>query len=305
MMTNYQNLQAVMDKKIPEKVPHFELDFQIFKEAVGVELPSFDGYENSTKAKKDYFIEQYLDVWELVLEKYNWAAFPTFTDALPLARKRFDKKYMTYTFNGEGTFWMMPSNDMVDFVVDLYENPDDVHVRAREKCRVSIELAKKQADLGAEFLCINSDYGFNAGPFISPTMFAEFVTPYLAEVVQGIHDLGLKAILHSDGDLRKILDQLVSTGIDGYQSIDPQGNMDIKEVKREYGDKLILMGNVMSSALQGENEDYIRESVRYAMQNGAPGGSYIFSTSNCVFNGMPVSNYHIMLDEYEKFAYMK
>jgi uroporphyrinogen decarboxylase len=43
--------------------------------------------------------------------------------------------------------------------------------------------------------------------------------------------------------------------------------------------------------------------VRYAMTHGKPGGRYIFSTSNCIFKGMPLESYHIMLDEYEKLAW--
>lgn len=301
-MTNYQNLQAVFDGKIPKKIPHFELDFQIFKESINETPPDLSGYHLQNNAGKELLIERHLDVWEKIIDKYNWSAIPVFDDAIPLARKRFDKKCMVFTFNGQGTFWMMPSSEMMDFVIDLYENPEEISSQAKIKCKQSIELAKKQADLGAEFICINSDYGFNSGPFISPQMFSEFVTPYLTEIVSEIHKLGLKAILHSDGDLRKILDQLVSTGIDGYQSIDPQGNMDIKQVKAQYGDKLILMGNVMSSALQDSDEETIRESVRYAINNGSPNGNYIFSTSNCIFSGMPINNYHIMLDEYEKLC---
>lgn len=79
--------------------------------------------------------------------------------------------------------------------------------------------------------------------------------------------------------------------------------MDIAQVKAQYGDKLILMGNVMSSALQDTDPDQIRQCVQYAMENGMPGGKYIFSTSNCIFAGMPPESYHIMLAEYEKLAY--
>ena len=129
----------------------------------------------------------------------------------------------------------------------------------------SIALAKRQVDQGVDFICINSDYGYNQGPFISPKMFAEFVTPYLTEIVDAIHQLGVKAILHSDGDLRLILDQLVSTGLDGYQSIDPQGFMDIAEVKRQYGHQLVLMGNVQTSLLQEVDDVLIRQfgALRY------------------------------------------
>ena len=300
-MTEKERLQCVLDGKIPDKVPHFELDFQLFPEVFGVSMPDIfqSGPENAEK-----YYSQYLDNWELVLDRYHWAAMPVmYDDMIPAAKRRLGDRALIFCYNGEGTFWMPPGNQIMQFAVDLYENPEDLHRRAKQKCRDSIERAKRQADMGADFICINSDYGFNEGPFISPKMFAEFVTPYLTEIVGAIHDLGLKVILHSDGDLRLILEQLVSTGIDGYQSIDPQGHMDIARVKMEYGNRLILMGNVMSSALQDSEPELIRQSVRYAMEHGMPGGRYIFSTSNCIFAGMPPENYEIMLAEYERLAY--
>ena len=300
-MTEKERLLCVLNGKIPDKVPHFELDFQLFKEAFQYDMPAI--YKAGPEmAEKEG--EKFLDGWELVLEKYHWAAIPINCDYLiSKAKKRFGDRALIYCFNGEGTFWMPPGNEIMNFAVDLYENPEELHRRAEKKCLDAIELAKWQTDQGADFICVNSDYGFNEGPFISPDMFSEFVTPYLARVVEAIHDLGLKAILHSDGDLRLILDQLVSTGIDGYQSIDPQGHMDIAEVKRQYGRELILMGNVRSAALQDSDPKIIRESVDYAISSGKPGGKYIFSTSNCIFAGMPLENYHIMLEEYERMAY--
>ena len=300
-MTEKERLQCVLDGQTPDKVPHFELDFQLWDEVFGINMQNIYkcGKEDAEKFK-----EKYLHCWELVLDKYHWAAVPINCDYLIAeAKERFGSRAMVFCYNGNGTFWMPPGDEILQFSVDLYENPEKLHEQAKIKCRESIELAKMQADMGADFICINSDYGFNEGPFISPQMFSEFVTPYLAEVVAAIHDLGLKAILHSDGDLRKILDQLVSTGIDGYQSVDPQGHMDIAQVKREYGDRLIMMGNVRSAALQDSSPELIKESVEYAITNGKPGGRYIFSTSNCIFAGMPPENYQIMLDEYEKLAY--
>ena len=300
-MTEKERVLAVLEGKIPDKVPHFELDFQLFQEAFGVDMPYTYG---RGPEEADEIRDVFLEGWERVLERYHWAAIPVNCNYLIAdAKRRFGDRAAVFCYNGDGTFWMPSGDKIMDFVIDLYENPEDLHQQAKKKCRDAIELAKMQADAGTDFICLNSDFGFNDGPFISPTMFAEFVTPYLTEIVGAIHDLGLKAILHSDGDLRKILDQLVSSGIDGYQSVDPQGHMDIAEVKKQYGDRLILMGNVKSAALQDSDPETIRESVRYAIENGKPGGKYIFSTSNCIFAGMPLENYHIMLDEYEKLAY--
>lgn len=264
-MTEKERVLAVLEGKIPDKVPHFELDFQLFQEAFGVDMPYTYG---RGPEEADEIRDVFLEGWERVMEKYHWAAIPVNCNYLIAdAKRRFGDRAAVFCYNGDGTFWMPSGDKIMDFVIDLYEHPEDLHQQAKKKCRDAIELAKMQADAGTDFICLNSDFGFNDGPFISPTMFAEFVTPYLTEIVGAIHDLGLKAILHSDGD------------------------------------RLILMGNVKSAALQDSDPETIRESVRYAIENGKPGGKYIFSTSNCIFAGMPLENYHIMLDEYEKLAY--
>lgn len=310
-MTSRERMEAVFNGRIPDKVPHFELEFQLEKEAFGKSWPTYEQLSKASEKEREYLLEEYFEIWEKIIERYDWSAIHLHTSlfgyfggkVIPEGKKRFGDRVMIYGSNGMGTFWMPTGSEMVDFYVKFYEEPDKTHEEAKVKMKESIELAKRQVDQGVDFICINSDYGYNDGPFISPEMFSEFVTPYLAEIVDKMHDFGTNAILHSDGDLRLILDQLVSTGIDGYQSVDPQGHMDIAEVKRQYGDKLILMGNVQTSLLQEIDGPLIRKSVDYCMTHGKPGGMYIFSTSNCVFAGMPLESYHIMLDEYEKKAW--
>lgn len=310
-MNGRQRLQAVFNGEIPDKVPHMELVFQLEEEAFQMTWPSKEELDRATPVEREKLLGRFFEIWEKIIDRYDWAGIQLPLDlggyfsgrVIPEGRKRFGDRVMIYDFNGQGTFWMLPGSEMMEFAIKLYERPDELHAEARQKRDASIELAKMQVDQGVDFICINSDYGYNMGPFVSPKKFAEIVTPYLTEIVGAIHDLGVKAILHSDGDLRLILDQLVSTGLDGYQSIDPQGHMDIAEVKRQYGDRLVLMGNVQASYLQDVDDTRIRESVRYAMTHGKPGGRFIFSSSNCIFKGMPLENYHIMLEEYEKMAW--
>lgn len=298
-----KNLQKVFSGEIPEKVPHFELGFQLTEEVFGESFPTEKDFKTASRKERDILIGKYLELHAKTREKYDWAAVCAPYPLIKKAKKVFGDKALIYDWNGEGTFWMPTGNDMMDFTVKLFEKRDELFAEAKKKRIESIELAKKQVDEGADFIFINSDYGYNQGPFISPKHFSELVTPNLAKIVEAIHKCGVEAILHSDGDLREILDQIVSTGIDGYQSIDPQGHMDIAQVKKEYGDRLILMGNVKCSMLQDANEPEIRKSVQYCMRNGKPNGKYIFSSSNLIFKGMPTESYNIMLDEYEKYAY--
>jgi len=305
-----QCLECVWQGRIPERVPHFELVFQLPEEAFGLSWPTKEDLDKATPAERDHLRAGYFALWERIHERYGWAAAAVENNLLgwfdgemvPEARKRFGDRMLIYGFNAYGTYWMPSGSEMMAFTEMICERPKEAHARARRKRDASIALARQQVDQGVDFICINSDYGYNQGPFISPAMFATFVTPYLAEIVDAIHAMGVPVLLHSDGDLRQILDQLVSTGLDGYQSIDPQGHMDMAAVKRAYGERLVLMGNVKTSLLQEVNEEAIRESVRYCMIHGKPGGRYIFSTSNCIFKGMPLESYHVMLDEYHRHA---
>jgi uroporphyrinogen decarboxylase len=99
-----------------------------------------------------------------------------------------------------------------------------------------------------------------------------------------------------------ILDQIVEAGPAAFQSVDPMAGMDIAEVKRRTCGKMALMGNVRCDHLQTGTHDQIRESARYCLEHGTPGGGYIFSSSNTIFNGVPLASYECMLDEYRQFC---
>jgi len=287
-----KNLELIFDGHVPARPPHWELVFQIEKEMFGM-----DGEEISEADKPAFQI----DVYHRLIDELGWAAVGGGRDPRDVERtkKALGHKALVAAYEGRGVFWMPRGDDLMDFVVRLYEHQDDLHAEARRKCEAAKQFFKAAAEAGADFFVLAYDFGFNNGPFVSPKQFNEFVTPYLTELVDAIHDLGKKVILHSDGCLMEILDQIHDSGLDGYQSVDPQGHMDIKEVRELYPD-WILMGNVACNMLQDAEDEKIRESVRYCMSYGGVGMPYIFSTSNCIFKGMPPESYRIMLDEYHR-----
>jgi uroporphyrinogen decarboxylase len=122
------------------------------------------------------------------------------------------------------------------------------------------------------------------------------VTPYLTELIGGYRELGFYTIKHTDGNIMPILDQLVDAGPHALHSLDPQGGVDIAEVKRLVGDRVCLIGNVNCGLLDTGTIEEVRESARYALRHGMSGGGYIFSTSNCVYTGMRLERYEAILD---------
>jgi uroporphyrinogen decarboxylase len=117
-----------------------------------------------------------------------------------------------------------------------------------------------------------------------------------------VKDRGAIIIVHSDGNLLPVLDQMLSTEPHVLHSIDPMAGMDIAQVKRIADGKVGLMGNVQCSLLQDGPREAIRESALYCLKHASPGGGYIFSTSNSIFAGMPLENYEYMIEVFRGFS---
>ncbi len=293
-MTGKAKLETILNGGIPNTPPHWELVFQIEKEMFGM--------DSTGVAERDLHSFQ-IDVENRLVDEFDWAAVPGRREPhlIEAAKKSIGHKALVPAFDGRGVFWMPTGDRLMDFVVRLFEDPAALHAEARAKCDTAKGFFRDAVSAGADFFVLTYDFGFNDGPFVSPRHFAEFVTPYLTELVGTIHDLGKMVLLHSDGCLNQLLDQLHGSGLDGYQSVDPQGHMDIRDVRERYPD-WILMGNVACNMLQDTDPEPIKNSVRECMSFGGVGKPYIFSTSNCIFAGMPPESYKTMHEEYRRIV---
>ena len=110
------------------------------------------------------------------------------------------------------------------------------------------------------------------------------------------------AIKHTDGDINLILDQLIDANPHALHSLDPQGNVDIAVVKKHYGHRVCLIGNVNCALMDTGTDRQVVKSAEYALMNGMPGGGYIFSTSNCVYTGMRLARYELILDVWKRLG---
>jgi len=197
--------------------------------------------------------------------------------------------------HGDPTFAIPDGTRMMDFSCRMVDDPQGLHREAAEAVDGLLARSEKERDAGVwDGFILCSDYCFNSGPFMSPAQFSEFVTPYLARVVEGYRRQGYYVVKHTDGNIMPILDQLVQCRPHALHSLDPQGGVDIAEVKRRCGRELCLIGNVHCGLLQTGTEDECAESARYALRHGMPGGGYIFSTSNSIYIGMPLERYELM-----------
>lgn len=154
------------------------------------------------------------------------------------------------------------------------------------------------ASQGIDAVFWGTDFAYNAGSFLSPQMFADFIVGPTKARTRAVHAMGLPIIQHACGNNWPLLDFFVEMGFDCYQSIQKSAGMDIKLLKEHYGDKLALWGGVSVEALVSGTADDVVADVRYAMEHAKPGGGYIFGASHSIAVGTDYDNYMRMLEEF-------
>jgi uroporphyrinogen decarboxylase len=306
-MTGKERLLTALRFRQPDRPPHFETMFELEREAFGLAFPPRAAWESCTAARKERMIATCVEIYERIVERYRWDGLAVYwpwsdPDGVAAAKRSFGERIMVGGIVGESTWSIDAIRDWDRFSVDLAERPAALHEEARAMSVRAIGLIDRMVDAGADFVLIVNDVAFNAGTFIAPSRFSELVTPYLAEQVRRARDRGALPFVHTDGNIMSVLDDYLSLGAACFQSVDPMAGMDIAEMKSRCGTRMALIGNVQCSLLQEGPRDAIRRAALYCLENAAPGGGYIFGTSNTIFPGMPLENYEYMLEVYREFC---
>jgi len=77
--------------------------------------------------------------------------------------------------------------------------------------------------------------------------------------------------------------------------------MNIAQIKKDYGDRLTLIGNVDCSTVLVEGpEEAVRKETLKIIQSAAPGGGFLLSSSNSIHPGVKPAYYLAMLDAARK-----
>lgn len=109
--------------------------------------------------------------------------------------------------------------------------------------------------------------------------------------VQAIKGAGAKVILHTCGCVNPILPELVDTGIDALNDLQRAAGMDIAQIKRDYGDRLTLVGNVdATNVLTSKNPEDIDEAIKEVLRVAGHGGGLILASDHSLHGAVPFEN---------------
>lgn len=303
-------------EEIGGRVPHFELVYFLTMEKFGRIHPNHRNYEQWNQmsyAEQKLHIEDMADLYIETAKAYDHSAIfvqspVTALDHMQwlfetIREKSGDEYYLM--MHGDPTWAIPTGDDMVEFAAKMYEEPEELNEISKRRVEEHVKMADYFDQHGhlLDGFTLCSDYCFNVNPFFSSEMFDELIAPFLKEIITEYKKRGYYVIKHTDGNIMPIVNQIADCGPHAIHSLDPQGGVEIPKVREIIGDKIALIGNVNCGLLQtGTDEECEKDIMRSLREGMATGKGYIFSTSNCVYTGMPLERYEKMVELWRKYG---
>lgn len=194
--------------------------------------------------------------------------------------------------------------DFETLSITMYTDPEMIHEMNEAVLKWTLDVIRLAiADGGVDCVQISDDWGGTNSLLISPDDFRTFFVPYFRRLVEGIKETGVPVIMHNDGRIWDVLDDLVDCGIDGLHPVERAAGMDLKKVKEKYKGKLTPVGNINNkiTMASADPEDVRKEVLECIKEAGADGG-YIIATDHSIHDLIPYENVKCLIETVKEYG---
>lgn len=139
------------------------------------------------------------------------------------------------------------------------------------------------------------DIAYDKGMFFSPDYWRSFYKPQLKRICDAAHAAGLKTIYHGCGDASEVFGDMIDAGVDAYNPLEAKAGLDVVDLKRRYGNRWALNGNIDVRVLATNESDRIRREVLRKL-NAARGGGYIVQSDHSIPDNVAPASYDYMIE---------
>ena len=219
-----------------------------------------------------------------------------YAGAAAFLRQKAD--YSAWFVTRIGIFPTMLSLGTENFCLALYDRPAFVELVLDRYVDWIVAVAERVCRMGFDVFASTDDMAFNTDPFFSPAVFRSLVLPRYRRVAEKIT---LPWIIHSDGNILPFVDDLISVGVIGLHP-NEKGAMDIRQVKRTYGNKVCVLGNVDLNLLGMGDPETVDREVHDLIRDVGPGGGYIVTSGNSLAGYLLPDNVTALSRAVEKYG---
>lgn len=140
----------------------------------------------------------------------------------------------------------------------------------------------------------NDDWGFKTQTMLSPEDMRKYVIPWHCRIAEAIHISGKPAILHSCGNLEKVMDDIIDDiGYQGKHSYE-DNICPVEEAYNKWGDRIAILGGIDLDFICRNTPNTIFERSRKMLEQAGEKGGYALGSGNSIPEYVSLENYLAM-----------
>lgn len=314
------NYTALMGKKLADyfKIPLCELPARLDNHLLRVDVAG-PKCLRSEHGRTEY--DWWGAGWSTETEGY-WHAFAPLADSNDLAHFLWPDPDAPHLLDDAATsmdahrqLFVVPNIGMCLFerawslrgfdrlLVDMIEMPDWVEHLLDRITEIQVRLAKRFVEIGVDGGYFGDDYGAQHSMLFSPRLWRRLIKPRLARMFAVFQDAGLPVILHSDGDIRAILPDLVEIGVAALNPVQPEV-LDHAWLSRQFGVSLSFYGGISTQTVLPKTDGAAvrRATVECARQLAPCGTGLLLGPSHRMQSDIPPASVEAMLEAFRQLG---
>lgn len=186
---------------------------------------------------------------------------------------------------------------MENLMIDFFKNPDFVLEIFDKITSFNLKIIDNLKNFDIDGVYFGDDWGQQTGLLINPNMWRKFIKPYLKIMYGRVHSLGYFVFIHSCGDIRSIINDLIEIGVDVFNPFQPEV-INVEEIIRAYALKLAFYGGIsIQKTLPFGTTSEVRNEVKQRINLARKYRGFIISPSHDMPPDITLENIIAMVDE--------
>lgn len=192
---------------------------------------------------------------------------------------------------------------MDNFMIDMVMNPELADYLLDRITGIRCVMARQYAKAGCDVLLLGDDVSTQLDMMMNPDMWREYLKPRLYKVIREAKTVkpDIMIFYHGDGNLQKIIPDLIEIGIDILNPVQPEC-MNPEEIKKKFGDSLSFWGTLGTQTTMpfGTAQEVARVCARMIEEVGK-GGGLMLAPTHVLEPEVPWENIQAFIDTVKGF----
>lgn len=185
-----------------------------------------------------------------------------------------------------------------ELCVSYYTQPELIHdmldTIGATACKV---LDRVSSTVQVDLLSVHEDMAGRSGALAGPKQVDEFIYPYYRRVWDMLEARGTRLFdQDSDGDMNGVIPSFLAAGVNCMHPMEPAANMDIVEIRAQYGQRLAFYGGIDKHVIRASGAE-IEAELEYKIPPLVKSGGCVLALDHRIPNGTPLENYKFYIDK--------